>query len=68
MIFYEFFVNMNSIDKIKEPIFKALYFSESEQVRRPACYFIKLAVCAEKKLAVASVYAYTIGDLFEARE
>ena len=26
IIFYEFFVNMNSIDKTKEPIFKALFY------------------------------------------
>lgn len=25
MIFYEFFVNMNSIDKIKEPIFQGSF-------------------------------------------
>ena len=27
MIFYEFFVNMNSIDKIKEPIFQGSLYN-----------------------------------------
>lgn len=43
MIFYEFFVNVNSIDKIKEPIFKALYFSESEQICCASYYFIMVS-------------------------
>ena len=48
MIFYEFFVNMNNADEKKSLFFKALYFSESEQICCASYYFIKLAICPAK--------------------
>ena len=42
--------------------------SEPEDIGWTACNFVEFAVCAVKKLTIATVYAYTIGDLFEPRK